>query len=382
MKGMIQMKNIQLVATAAMGLEAIVAREIRALGYETQVENGKVRFTASPAAIPRCNLWLRTADRLKVVIGEFTATSFDELFEKTKALSWENFIEEDGSFPVSGKSHKSTLYSVPDCQSIVKKAIVDRLKNKHGVANRLAETGSTSKIEVAILKDHVTITMDTSGEGLHKRGYRMDQGEAPLKETLAASLLLLTNWRPDEPLMDPFCGSGTIPIEAAMIGQNIAPGFNRSFDAENWGWVKQKFWDDAFEEAEDMAKYDQPLSITGSDIDHKMVDISKNNALEAGFADLITWKQMQVSDVSIKHEINGYIVSNPPYGERIGDKDIVAQAYQDLGTLMVQHPSWSVYILTAMKKFEMHYGKKATKKRKLFNGFIETDYYQYFGKKQ
>ncbi|HLR15142.1 MAG TPA: class I SAM-dependent RNA methyltransferase [Bacillota bacterium] len=376
------MKNIRLVATAAMGLEAIVAKELRTLGYEVEVENGKVFFTASPAAIPRCNLWLRSADRLKVVVGQFQATSFDELFEKTKALPWEKFISEDGAFPVSGKSHKSKLYSVPDCQAIVKKAMVDRLKNKHGVANRLTETGAQSKIEVAIVKDQVTLTMDTSGEGLHKRGYRVGQGEAPLKETLAAALLLLTNWRPHEPLLDPFCGSGTIPIEAAMIGQNIAPGFNRSFDAEEWGWISQKMWDDAFEEAEEMANYDQPLHIYGSDIDHKMIEISKQNAMEAGFADLISFKQMQVSDISIKDQVNGYIVSNPPYGERIGDKDVVAKAYQDLGSIMKEHPSWSVYMLTSMKSFETHYGKKVTKKRKLFNGFIETDYYQYFGKKE
>lgn len=375
------MKNIRLLATAAMGLESIVAQELKQLGYEVEVENGKVLFTASPAAIPRCNLWLRSADRLKVVVGEFTATSFDELFEKTKALPWERFIEEDGAFPVSGKSHKSKLYSVPDCQAIVKKAMVDRLKNKHGVAHRLVETGARSKIEVAILKDHVTITMDTSGDGLHKRGYRVGQGEAPLKETLAASLLLLTNWRPDEQLIDPFCGSGTIPIEAAMIGQNIAPGFNRAFDAEEWGWVSQKYWDQAFEEAEDMANYDQTLSIIGSDIDHKMVEISERNAMEAGLADLISWKQMQVSDLRIGQELNGYIVSNPPYGERIGERDAVAQTYQDLGKTMAQHPSWSVYMLTSMKSFEKQYGKQATKKRKLFNGFIETDYYQYFGKK-
>lgn len=379
---MVRMKNIRLLATTAMGLEAIVAKEVRDLGYEVTIENGKVFFTASPAAIPRCNLWLRTADRLKVVVGEFTATSFDELFEKTKALPWEQFIAEDGAFPVSGKSHKSKLYSVPDCQAIVKKAIVDRLKRKHGVANRLVETGARTKIEVAILKDRVQLTLDTSGEGLHKRGYRVQQGEAPIKETLAASLLLLTNWRPDEPLIDPFCGSGTIPIEAAMIGQNIAPGFNRNFDAENWHWISQKDWDNAFDEAESSANYEQPLLITGSDIDHKMIEASKNNALEAGFVDLISWKQMQASDLTIKHEKNGYIVSNPPYGERIGDKQQVIDIYKDIGAIMADHASWSVYILTAMKSFETHYGQKATRKRKLFNGFIETDYYQFFGKKE
>lgn len=376
------MKEICLLATAAMGLEAVVAKELRELGYEVTTDNGKVFFTASPAAIPRCNLWLRSADRLKVVVGEFTAKTFDELFEQTKALPWEQFIEEDGSFPVSGKSHKSTLYSVPDCQAIVKKAIVDRLKTKHGIVNRLVETGARSKVEVAILKDRVQLTLDTSGEGLHKRGYRIEQGEAPIKETLAASLLLLTNWRPDEPLIDPFCGSGTIPIEAAMIGQNIAPGFNRNFDAEDWKWISQKNWDRAFEEVEDMANYDQPLHITGSDIDHKMIETSKINAVEAGLVDLISWKQMQVSDLGIKHEKNGYIVSNPPYGERIGDKQQVIDMYKDLGMIMKGHPSWSVYILTAMKSFETHYGQKATRKRKLFNGFIETDYYQFFGKKE
>ncbi len=373
-------QTITLIATAAMGIEAIVAKEVRELGYEPKTENGKVTFSAPISAIPRCNLWLRTADRIKIQIGSFKAETFDELFEATKALPWEDFIPEDGQFPVIGKSHKSKLHSVPDCQAIVKKAVAERLKLKHGVASRMPETGAMYKIEVALHKDIATLTIDSSGVGLHKRGYRVDQGEAPLKETLAAALILLTNWRADEPFIDPFCGSGTIPIEAALIGQNIAPGFNREFASEEWDFINQKYWDEAFQEVEDLAKYDQKLSITGSDINHQMINISKRNALEAGLVDLITWKQMQVKDLTIQG-YNGYLIGNPPYGHRIGDKEEVSQIYRDLGKIMQAHPSWSVYILTADEQFESAYGKQATKKRKLFNGFIRTDYYQYFGKK-
>lgn len=373
-------QEVTLIATAAMGLEAIVAKEVRQLGYETRVENSRVLFKAPISAIPRCNLWLRTADRVKVLVSEFEARTFDELFEATKALPWENFISEDGQFPVSGKSHKSKLYSVSDCQSIVKKAIVERLRLKYGIASRMPETGSLYKVEVAILKDVVSLTIDTSGIGLHKRGYRVGQGDAPLKETMAAALIMLTNWRPDETFIDPFCGSGTIPIEAALIGQNIAPGFNREFASENWEFIKEKYWEEAFEEAEDLANYDQKLNIIGSDIDHQMINIAKENALEAGLADLISWKQMQVKDLFIREE-KGYLVTNPPYGERLSDKKAVSQLYKDLGTIMLNHPRWSVYILTAFKGFEDQFGRKATKKRKLFNGFIEANYYQYFGQR-
>ncbi|MEK3908559.1 THUMP domain-containing class I SAM-dependent RNA methyltransferase [Oceanobacillus sp. FSL W7-1309] len=374
------MQKVTLIATAAMGLESIVAHEVKQLGYEVTVDNGKVIFEAPLSAIPRCNLWLRSADRIKLIVGQFKATTFDELFEATKALPWEYYIAEDGQFPVSGKSVKSTLFSVSDCQAIVKKAIAERLKLKYGLATKMPETGAFYKTEVAILKDTVTLTIDTSGTGLHKRGYRVGQGEAPLKETLAAALIMLTNWKPEYPLIDPFCGSGTIAIEAALIGQNIAPGFNREFASEDWTLVRRKLWDDAFEEAEDKANYDQKLMITGSDIDHKMIQIANDNAIEAGLGDLITWKQMQVSDLTLRQE-NGYIISNPPYGQRIGDQDIVAEMYRDLGNIMKNHPSWSVYIITAFEAFEKHYGGQATKKRKLFNGFIQTNYYQYFGGK-
>ncbi|WP_077621776.1 THUMP domain-containing class I SAM-dependent RNA methyltransferase [Sediminibacillus massiliensis] len=373
-------QQVTLIATAAMGLESIVAREVKDLGYDdVSVENGKVIFNADVSAIPRCNLWLRTADRIKVLVGEFEATSFDELFEKTKALPWESYIEEDGEFPVIGKSVKSKLYSVSDCQAIVKKSVAERLKQKHGVASWLKETGAFYRIEVALLKDKATLTIDASGTGLHKRGYRIGQGEAPLKETLAAALIKLTNWTPDRPFADPFCGSGTIPIEAAMIGQNIAPGFNREFSSENWQWIGNKTWERALEEAEDLANYDQPLDITGSDIDHRMINVAKDNAMEAGLGDLVDWKQMQVRDIYPRKE-HGYLVGNPPYGERLGDKAEVEQMYKDLGRAMEDHPSWSVYILTSNENFEKLYGKKASKKRKLFNGFIKTDYYQYFGR--
>src|SRR5690625_4401173 len=284
---MIMTQQVTLIATSAMGLESIVANEVRQLGYNPEVDNGKVIFQAPISAIARCNLWLRVADRVKLVIGEYKVETFDELFEATKALPWENYIPEDGKFPVTGKSHKSKLFSVSDCQAIVKKAIVDRLKLKHGVAHKMPETGASYKVEVALLNDVATLTIDTSGAGLHKRGYRVGQGEAPLKETLAAALVSLTNWQADEPLIDPFCGSGTILIEAAMIGQNIAPGFNREYDSENWDFIPNKLWDEALDEAEQLANYDQSLNIIGTDINHNMIEIAKNNALEAGLGALM-----------------------------------------------------------------------------------------------
>jgi len=374
------MSNYQLIATAAMGLEALVAKEVRALGYECQVENGKVMFQGDETAIVRSNLWLRTADRIKVKIGEFKAYTFDELFEKTKALPWERFIPEDAEFPVIGKSLKSKLFSVSDCQAIVKKAVVERLKQQYKRNSWFEETGALYRIEVALLKDVVTLTIDTSGQGLHKRGYRAAQGEAPIKETLAAALIMLTNWHPDKPFVDPFCGSGTIPIEAALIGQNIAPGFNREFVSEGWGWIPAKAWEEARNEAEDLANYDQPLDITGSDIDHRMVQIAQQNSFEAGFADIIDFKQMQVKDFTTKKEY-GVIIGNPPYGERLGEKSAVEQMYKEMGHTFSMYDTWSIYILTSNEQFEQFYGRQATKKRKLFNGSIRTDLYQFWGKR-
>jgi putative N6-adenine-specific DNA methylase len=374
------MEKMELIATSAMGLESLVAKEVRDLGYECQVENSRITFQGDELAIARCNLWLRTADRVKIKAGEFKAYTFDELFEKTKSIPWEQFLPENAEFPVSGKSQKSKLFSVSDCQSIVKKAIVERLRKAYKKTSWLEENGPLFKIEVSLLKDVATLTIDTSGSGLHKRGYRMDQGEAPLKETLAAALVMLTNWTPDRPFADPFCGSGTIPIEAALIGQNIAPGFNREFVSESWDWMPDNVWEQARNEAEDLANYDQPLDITGSDIDHRMVKIAAENAFEAGLGDLVNFKQMRVQDFAVKKDY-GVIASNPPYGERLGEKNAVEQMYREMGKVLGALDTWSVYILTSNEQFEQFYGRPATKKRKLFNGFIRTDYYQYWGKR-
>jgi putative N6-adenine-specific DNA methylase len=370
----------ELIATSAMGLEALVAKEVRDLGYECEVENGKIFYSGDDMAIARSNLWLRTADRVKIKIGEFRATTFDQLFENTKALPWEHFLPENAEFPVTGKSLKSKLFSVSDCQAIVKKAIVNRLQKHYKRTSWLEENGPLFKIEVAILKDIATITLDTSGAGLHKRGYRTDQGEAPLKETLAAALVLLTNWSPDRPFIDPFCGSGTIPIEAALIGQNIAPGFNREFLSESWSLIPERVWEEARMEAEDLANYDQALDITGTDIDHRMVKIAEENSFEAGLGNLISFKQMRVQDLTVKKDY-GVMIGNPPYGERLGDKPAVEQMYREMGKVLSKLDTWSIYILTSHPAFEGLYGKPATKKRKLFNGFIRTDLYQYWGKR-
>lgn len=378
MNGVTKMSTYTLIATAAMGLESIVAKEVKDLGYECQVENGKVIFKGDETAIARANMWLRTADRIKILVGDFKAYSFDELFENTKKLPWEDFLPVDAEFPVQGKSVKSKLYSVPDCQAIVKKAIVERLRTAYKRTSWLDETGPLFKIEVAIHKDVASITLDTSGQGLHKRGYRIGQGEAPLKETLAAALIQLTTWNPDRPFVDPFCGSGTIAIEAALIGQNIAPGFNREFLSEEWPLMPAGVWDKTRLEAEDLANYDQPLEILGTDIDHRMIEISKENSLEAGLGDLVKFKQMQVRDFTSELEY-GIIVGNPPYGERLGERKEVEKMYQEMGRAFENLDTWSVYMLTSHENFEQCYGKQATKKRKLFNGFIRTDFYQFFG---
>ncbi|TCP31533.1 putative N6-adenine-specific DNA methylase [Scopulibacillus darangshiensis] len=373
-------KPLSLIATTAMGLEAICADELRKLGYnDLTVENGRISFPGNPIDIARTNLWLRTADRIKLKIGEFKVTSFEELFEQTKALPWTDYLPADAEFPVTGKSVKSQLYSVPDCQAIVKKAVVESLK-QHYHQDWFDENGPLYKIEVSILKDIATLTLDTSGQGLHKRGYRYYHGQAPLKETLAAALIYLTNWSPDRPFADPFCGSGTLPIEAAMIGQNIAPGFNRDFTSEQWSFIPNQDWNKAREEVEDLANYDQPLNILGSDIDHKMVELSANNALEAGLGELITFKQMQARDFTTKFDY-GCMVGNPPYGERMGDHDAIEDVSRNLGELYKKYETWSFYFISSFEGFEKSFGKKASKKRKLYNGRIRTDYYQYFGKR-
>jgi putative N6-adenine-specific DNA methylase len=375
------MTEFKLVATSAMGLESLVADEVKALGYKTTSENGKIYFQGDELAIAKTNLWLRVADRVRIVAGEFEATTFDDLFEQTKAIPWERFLPVDAEFPVAGKSVKSTLYSVPDCQAIVKKAIVERLKIAYKRIGFFDESGPLFKLEVSILKDKVTLTIDSSGTGLHKRGYRLAQGDAPLKETLAAALVKVSRWNPNRPFVDPFCGSGTIAIEAAMIGQNIAPGYNREFLSEEWPWINKNIWDQVREEAEDLAKYDQPLDISGFDYDPRMIKVAQENAAGAGFMDLIKFQTGDVRDLTLD-SLNGVMVGNPPYGERLGEVEEAEEITQELGRIMKNYPSWSVYMMSSLENYEKMYGHRATKKRKLFNGFIRTDLYKFWGQRQ
>ncbi|WP_217807187.1 THUMP domain-containing class I SAM-dependent RNA methyltransferase [Tuberibacillus sp. Marseille-P3662] len=374
------MSKIKLIATTAMGLESVAKRELLNLGYrDFEVENGKITLKGDFKDICYLNLWLRTVARIKWEIGTFEATSFDELFEKTKALPWAEILPEDAEFPVVGKSVKSQLHSVPDCQAIVKKAIVENLKASYNTS-WFEEKGPFYKIEVALHKDQATLSIDTTGRGLHIRGYRYYHSEAPLKETLAAAMIYLTNWTPDKPFVDPFCGSGTLPIEAAMIGQNIAPGFNRDFISEQWPNIDRTLWDRARQEVEDVADYDRVLDITGHDIDHRMIELSTSNAQEVGLHDVIRFKQMQVTDFNTQTS-SGYMVGNPPYGERMNERKQVAELYQQMGKVLNDYPTWSFYFLTSHPDFETLFGRQASKKRKLFNGTIETHYYQFFGKK-
>ncbi len=372
------MQKVDLIATATFGLESVVAEEVKNLGYENvTVDNGRVMFTADLAAIPKTNLWLRTADRVRVKIGEFRATTFDELFEQTKALPWADWIPEHATFPVEGKSVKSTLFSVPDCQAIVKKAVVESLKQTYK-RDWFEETGPLFKIEVALLKDIATLTIDTSGPGLHKRGYRELIGTAPLKETMAAALILLSRWKPDRVLVDPFCGSGTIPIEAALIGQNIAPGMNREFVSESWPIIPKNLWREARAETHDLAQYDRKLEIIGTDIDEEILRVARHNSQEAGVDEQIHFQRMAMGELRSKRKY-GYIICNPPYGERLGDYSQAERLYREMGQVFRNLDTWSYYVITSHEEFEKHFGRQASKKRKLYNGNLKVDYYQFFG---
>lgn len=372
--------NFKLIATCAAGIESIVGNELKHLGYKVNVENGRVRFDGDVADIAKTNLWLRTADRIKIVVGEFTAKTFEELFQGVESLNWEEFLPLDAEFPVAGKSQKSTLHNVPSVQAITKKAIVTKMSTVYHRRTKLPETGALYPIEVAINKDKVLITLDTTGSSLFKRGYRMNKGGAPLKENMAAALVLLARWYPEMPFVDPVCGSGTIPIEAALIGCNIAPGLKRNFAFENWDWVDKDIIKQAREQAQAAIKKDIDLDISGYDIDGSMIEIAKENAVQAGVQDIVNFKQMAVKDFKTD-KINGVIVANPPYGERLSDKEHVHQLYQQMGKLYQPLTSWSKYILTSDLQFEQFYGTKATKRRKLYNGSLRTDFFQYWGKK-
>ena len=372
--------NFKLIATCAAGIESIVGNELKHLGYKVNVENGRVRFDGDVADIAKTDLWLRTADRIKIVVGEFTAKTFEELFQGVEGLNWEDFLPLDAEFPVAGKSQKSTLHNVPSVQAITKKAIVTKMSTVYHRRTKLPETGALYPIEVAINKDKVLITLDTTGSSLFKRGYRVNKGGAPLKENMAAALVLLARWYPEMPFVDPVCGSGTIPIEAALIGCNIAPGLKRNFAFENWDWVDKDIIKQAREQAQAAIKKDIDLDISGYDIDGSMIEIAKENAVQAGVQDIVNFKQMAVKDFKTD-KINGVIVANPPYGERLSDKEHVHQLYQQMGKLYQPLTSWSKYILTSDLQFEQFYGTKATKRRKLYNGSLRTDFFQYWGKK-
>ena len=376
-------ETFTIVATAAAGLEAVVGRELRELGYDTQVENGKVRFQGDVRAIAETNLWLRAADRIKIVVGEFPARTFEELFQGVFALDWENYLPLGAKFPISkAKCVKSKLHNEPSVQAISKKAVVKKLQKyfhrPEGVS--LQETGAEFKIEVSILKDKATVLIDTTGASLFKRGYRTDKGGAPIKENMAAAILELSNWYPDKPLIDPTCGSGTFCIEAALIGMNIAPGFNRDFAFEAWNWVDKDLVQSVRDEAEGKANYDAELDIMGCDIDGRMVEIARANAREAGLEDVIKLKQMRLQDLKTD-KINGVIISNPPYGERLLDDKAVDILYNEMGKTFAPLKTWSKFILTSDEQFESKYGMKADKKRKLYNGTLRVDLYQYFGER-
>lgn len=374
------MQQFQLMATCAAGIEALVGKELRELGYTCQVENGRVLFQGNAKDIAKTNLWLRTADRIKIILGQFKAKTFEDLFQHTKAIAWENFLPMDANFPVSGKSVKSTLHHVPSCQAITKKAIVTRLSTYYHRQTKLPETGATYPIEVAILKDIVTLTLDTTGSSLFKRGYRSEKGGAPLKENMASALVKLTTWFPERPLYDPTCGSGTILIEAALMALNIAPGLHRDFVSQNWRLFNNTIWQDVKKEAHAHINTDITLDILGTDIDPAMIDIAKRNAEKAGVAQYITFKQMQLADFNTTKQF-GILIANPPYGDRLLDEDKVHLLYRQMGQTYAKIPTWSKYILTSDLAFETYYGQKATKKRKLYNGALRTDFFQFWGEK-
>jgi putative N6-adenine-specific DNA methylase len=372
--------TFDLIATTAFGIEPITARELENLGFsDLKVENGRITFRGDERDIARCNINLRTADRILIRAAEFKAVTFEELFQGVKAIPWGDYLPEDAEMHVVGRSVRSGLYSVPDCQSITKKAIIEKMKEKY---NRTVfdETGPKYKIEVALLKDIVSITVDTTGAGLNKRGYRKIVGEAPLKETMACALLLLTYWKRGRILVDPLCGSGTIPIEAAMIAKNIAPGVNRSFVSETWKDFDSGIWKAVREEAKAGEIRDIPQTIFGSDLNPKSVDLALLHAKEAGVGDAVSFKQMNVLDL-YSNDKYGFIVTNPPYGERIGEMRAVESLYRDLGKVYKRLDTWSFYIITSHPSFEKLFGKIADKRRKLYNGQLLCQYYQYLGPK-
>ncbi|MEM6687876.1 MAG: bifunctional 23S rRNA (guanine(2069)-N(7))-methyltransferase RlmK/23S rRNA (guanine(2445)-N(2))-methyltransferase RlmL [Planctomycetota bacterium] len=378
-----QKMTLSLAAASAFGLEAITKRELAGLGIEASIDSpGRIHFEGAPETIAQCNLWLRTADRVLIRIAEFPCSDFDTLFETTREINWSQFLSTDSTIHVTGRSSRSQLSSVPACQRSVKRAIVEGLKQQLGVST-LPESGPTTKIDIAIVKDQASLTIDTTGRSLHRRGYRTHIGEAPLKETLAAAMVLLSFWKAGRPLLDPFCGSGTIPIEASWIAMNRAPGTNREFSFQDWDWFPDQLLSDLRRDAvaNENALDDAPEGrLIGRDIDGRVLRAARENAERAGVADRIHFQQGDFRDASSKHRF-GCVVTNPPYGMRLGEDRILDQLYSDLPGLFARLPTWSHYVLTGFRGLEKILGREADRRRKLYNGRIETTYFQFHGPK-
>lgn len=377
-----RMKTFELVVPCHFGLEAVTKREIYDLGYEiTRVEDGRVTFEGDEEAVCRANVFLRSAERVLLQVGRFHATTFDELFEGIKALPWENYIPKDGRFWVTkASSIKSKLFSPSDIQSIAKKAMVERLKQSYHL-DWFPEDGASYPVRIFLLKDEVMVTIDTSGESLHKRGYRLMTSKAPLTETLAAALIMLTPWKRDRILVDPFCGSGTFPIEAAMMAANIAPGMNRSFTAQKWtNLIPAELWKETVQEAEEMIDKDVQVDIQGYDIDPEVVKAARENAKRAGVDHMIHFQQREVANLRHPKKY-GFVITNPPYGERLEEKEDLPKLYEQIGKAFEGLDSWSLYMITSYEDTERYIGRKADKNRKIYNGMIKTYFYQFMGPK-
>lgn len=376
------MRTFDLLVPCHFGLEAVLKREIYDLGYEiTKVEDGRVTFEGDEEAICRANIFLRTAERVTIQVGRFKATTFEELFQGIKNLPWEEYIPEDGKFWVKkASSINSKLFSPSDIQSIAKKAMVERMKQKYH-KEWFKEDGAAYPVRIFLLKDEVTVALDTSGDSLHKRGYRTMTSKAPLTETLAASLIMLTPWRKDRILVDPFCGSGTFPIEAAMIAANVAPGMNRDFTAEEWtNLIDRKLWYECVKEAEDMIDTTVKVDIQGYDIDGDVIKAARENAKRAGVEHMIHFQQRAVADLSHPKKY-GFIITNPPYGERLEDKADLPELYTQIGQAYQRLDSWSMFLITSYTDTEKYIGRKADKNRKIYNGMLKTYFYQFLGPK-
>ena len=377
-----KMGRYEFIAPCHFGTEMVLKKEILDLGYEiVAVEDGKVTFAGDETAFARANIFLRTTERILLKVGKFRAETFEELFQRTKEIPWEQYIPEDGKFWVTkANSVKSKLFSPSDIQSIMKKAMVERLKSTYK-QQWFPETGAAYPVRVSILKDEVTVGIDTTGDSLHKRGYRKLSAKAPITETLAAALILLTPWKADRILVDPFCGSGTIPIEAALIGANIAPGMNREFLAENWkNVIPKKAWYEAIEEANDNIKHDVEMSIQGYDLDGDIVKAARQNARDAGVDKYIHFQQRSVSDLSHPKKY-GFILTNPPYGERLEEKAALPELYREIGRTFEALDAWSYFIITSYEDAQKYIGRTADKNRKIYNGMLKTYFYQFMGPK-